>query len=174
MTGAMINGFSLKSVRTMETPEGLAVKANLFLNGRKLGEYWDAGGGTPYRFTPVAGISEERILMALRDFPPASDGESGFSVPWDIGILVDRIIRQNRLFRSYRKAASRNGYLVEADSEKRGRSVCYSIKNNTPDETAEKLIRQDLVRNYSSDEDFEIRVYHSEEDFIISDTEVNL
>lgn len=174
ITSAVINGFSLKGIQTMETPEGIATKATLCFNDKKIGDYWDAGDGIPYRFYPLKGISEERILEALQSFPPIKSEEFDFVVPWDISILVDKIILKTELLKKFRKASSNNGYLVEAASEKRGLSLCYTIKKSAEEETAVRLIKEDLLKNYSSIDDFEIRVYRSEDDFIISDTEVKL
>ena len=165
---ASVNGFTLKKVKRFFTQEGCYTSAVLCYRGKKIGDYVNEGRGVSYyHFLPAEGYSEERIMEVLLSFPMIVRYEHGKSYPpvfWDIGILVDGIIRQNSILKSFRKAQKNGNIIVVACSESFGKSFIFPVCSDLDDSQAIN-IAMELSEKYEPDiRDFSFKVYRKAEE----------
>lgn len=92
-----INGFTINAVKTLFGTDGYITRCNLLFNGKKVGEYFDPADGGPYDFTAANGFNAVAVERTVAAFPAFERdfgmGKEFSKVRWDIGILVDELLR---------------------------------------------------------------------------------
>ena len=172
---ASVNGFTLRNVRRMPSTDGIAISATLYFRDRKVGAYHDAGTGGYYSFFPVKGFIRENVEKALLSFPKIPSPFEGVPpLSWNIGILVEEIINRNETLRMFMKAKAEGKILAEAVSESCGMSLTVSLSPLNTDSEASERIMYHASRKFPKVNDFKVRVYRSEEEMDLCNTEVEL
>ena len=172
---ASVNGFTLGNIRRMPSTDGIAISATLYFRDRKVGAYHDAGTGGDYSFFPAKGFTREKVEKALLSFPKIPSPFEGVPpLSWNIGILVEEIINRNETLRMFMKAKAEGKILAEAVSESCGMSLTVSLSPLNTDSEASERIMYYASRKFPKVNDFKVRVYRSEEEMDICNTEVEL
>lgn len=172
---ASVNGFTLRNVRRMPSTDGIAISATLYFRDRKVGAYHDAGTGVDYSFFPANGFTKEKVEKALLSFPKIPSPFEGVPpLNWNIGILVEEIINRNETLRMFMRAKAEGKILAEAVSESCGMSLTVSLSPLNTDSEASERIMYYASRKFPKVNDFKVRVYRSEEEMDLCNTEVEL
>lgn len=164
---ADINGFTLKNVKQIPADDGYVTSAVLYYRGKKLGDYFYDGMGGLDQFSPAKGCSREWIEEYLRSYPKVECNDPEGPLPpvhWDIGILVSKIIWQNTVLKSFRKAQKKGRVLLEASSDIFGINVFYHVTPEQEDCKAMDSVRVLVEKEYPIVRDFSYTVYRKEEE----------
>lgn len=173
--GISINGFTLKNVKGMNTPDGMAVTADLYFRGRKAGEYFNAGDGGEYSFYPSEGFSQDGIEKALELFPKIKSAVEGLPpISWDIGILVEEMMNRTEVLKSFRKVRKNGKVLILMKSDRYGMYVMSPSDPMLSDEEAIASFRKSIEKSYHHVTDAVYEVIRDEEDLNVNDMEVIL
>lgn len=163
-----INGFSLSGLRTMPGMDGLVIKCNILLSGRKIGEFFDDGWGSGGSFAPCKGYKEELGLnqVLAQAFPPLEiEADSGWTaeklppVDMSISILVGKLVALEEDYKTFRKNGNMPFVVYRTDSRLAGG---YIIRFRHPAPSLEELLR--TVREHLGDVDI-VSAYNTLSDF---------
>ena len=172
---AGVNGFTLRNVRKAPSPDGYAISATLYFRDRKVGAYRDTGDGGDYNFYPAKGFTRSKVEEALGSFPKIPSPFEGVPpLSWNIGMLVEEIINRNEMLGMLMRAKAEGKILAEAVSESCGMSLTVSLSPLNTDSEASERIMYHASRKFPKVNDFKVRVYRSEEEMDLCNTEVEL
>ena len=134
-----LDGFTISRLEMMEGEDGYMIRCSLYRNSKKLGMFFDRGDGSEYSFYPEKGVSQKAIEDYLATLPMIEPTEEGFPpIHWNIGILVDELIRRKELESRIRKAAKAGKSLVSICDSRTGAEYQMTCNSKMTDEVLEK------------------------------------
>jgi hypothetical protein len=168
-----INGFSIRSVKTMPSEDGYAVYCKLYFNGKKVGDFVDKGDGGEYSFYADKPYSSSKIEQVVRSFPKIvrDYGFGLMEVEYSIGIMVDDLMTMKDIAKELKKLEGVGRDYVRIDDWKGGRHLSAEISSAMNDDEMEARLKADLKKRGM--EDFEIKRYRSLDDLCIQSIMVN-
>lgn len=131
-----INGFSIKSVKTMPSKDGYALYCKVYFNDKKIGDFVDKGDGGEYSFYADKPYSTSKIESVVRSFPPVVR-DYGFGLietEYSIGILVDDLLEMRETAKHVKKLEGTGRDYLRIDNWKSGRHLYAEIPSNMSDQ----------------------------------------
>jgi len=167
-----INGFSIRSAKTMPSEDGYALYCKLYFNGKKVGDFVDKGDGGEYSFYADKPYSSHKIESIVRSFPKIvrDYGFGQMEVEYNIGIMVDDLMEMKDIAKELKKFDGTGRDYVRIDDWKGGRHLSAEVVATLSDEEMAKRLKADLKKRGM--EEFEIRRYRSLDDLCVCNTAV--
>lgn len=169
-----INGFTANAVKEIQGTDGCVIRCNLLFNGRKVGEFFDPSNGRPYSFKASVGFRSSAIESTVASFPDLKtafgSGAECTAVRWDIGILVEELIRLKDMSNALAKAADRTMDLVTVDSLERNAEWMVQIPRSMTD--GEAAMEISMIMERMKIQNYEWKRYTESVDLCISNTQV--
>jgi serine protease inhibitor ecotin len=168
-----INGFSIKSVKTMPSEDGYAVYCKVYFNDKKIGDFVDKGDGGEYSFYADKPYSSCKIEQVVRSFPKIvrDYGFGLMEVEYSIGIMVDDLMEMKDIAKEVKKLEGTGRDYVRIDDWKGGRHLSAEVSATMSDEDMSERLKVDLAKRGMCE--FEIRRYRSLDDLYIQSIMVN-
>ena len=167
-----INGFSIRSVKSMPSEDGYAVCCNVYFNDRKIGDFVDKGDGSEYSFHAVKPYSSYKVEQIVRSFPKIvrDYGFGQMEVEYNIGMMVDDLMEMKDIARRLKKMEGTGRDYVRIDDWKGERHLSAEVSKAMSDEEMGKRLKMDLKKRGM--EEFEVKRYRSVDDLCIHNTMV--
>ena len=167
-----INGFSIRSVKSIPSEDGYAVCCNVYFNDRKIGDFVDKGDGSEYSFYADKPYSSYKVEQIVRSFPKIvrDYGFGRMEVEYSIGIMVDELMVMKDIARRLKKLEGTGRDYVRIDDWKGERHLSAEVSKAMSDEEMGKRLKMDLKKRGM--EEFEVKRYRSVDDLCIHNTMV--
>lgn len=168
-----INGFSIRSVKSMPSEDGYAVCCNVYFNDRKIGDFVDKGDGSEYSFHAVKPYSSYKVEQIVRSFPKIvrDYGFGQMEVEYNIGIMVDELMVMNDIARSLKKLEGTGMDYVRIDDWKDERHLSAEVSKAMSNEDLGERLKTNLKKGGM--EEFEVNRYRGMDDLCIHNTMVS-
>lgn len=165
-----INGFSIRSVKSMPSEDGYAVCCKVYFNDRKIGDFVDKGDGGEYSFYADKPYSSYNVEKVVRSFPKIvrDYGFGLMEVEYSIGIMVDDLMTMKGISKELKRLEGVGRDYVRIDDWKGGRHLSAEISSAMSDDEMEERLKADLKKRGM--EEFEIKRYRSLDDLCVVDT----
>ena len=162
-----INGFSIRSVKSMPSEDGYAVCCKIYFNDRKIGDFVDKGDGSEYSFHAGKPYSSYKVEQIVRSFPKIvrDYGFGQMEVEYNIGIMVDDLMVMNDIARRLKKMKGTGRDYVRIDDWKGERHLSAEVSKAMSDEEMAERLKADLKKRGM--EEFEVKRYRSVDDLCI-------
>ena len=169
-----INGFSIKSVKTMPSKDGYALYCKVYFNDRKIGDFVDKGDGSEYSFHACKPYSSYKIEQIVRSFSKIvrDYGFGQMEVEYNIGIMVDELMVMKNIARRLKKLEGTGRDYVRIDDWKGERHLSAEVSKAMNDEDLGKRLKTDLKKRGM--EEFEMKRYRSQDDIRIYDMQIDI
>jgi len=169
-----INGFSIKSVKTMPSEDGHALYCKVYFNDRKIGDFVDKGDGGEYSFYADKPYSSYKVEKVVRSFPKIvrDYGFGLMEVEYSIGIMVDDLMTMKDIAKELKKLEGVSRDYVRIDDWKGDRHLSAEISKSMSDEEMAERLKLDLKKRGM--EDFEMKRYRSMDDLCIHNTMIDI
>lgn len=127
-----INGFSVKSVKTMPAEDGYALSCDVYFGGKKIGHFLDKGDGGMYYFNAVAPYSTQKIESVIRTFPPVERdyGLGLMEVEYDMCQMVNELVEMGEIAKKVKNYELYGRDYVVIDCWKEGRHLTTHIRKD--------------------------------------------
>ena len=167
-----INGFSIRSVKSIPSEDGYAVYCKVYFNDRKIGDFVDKGDGSEYSFHADKPYSSYKVEQIVRSFPKIvrDYGFGRMEVEYSIGIMVDELMVMKDIARRLKKLEGTGRDYVRIDDWKGERHLSAEVSKAMSDEEMGKRLKMDLKKRGM--EEFEVKRYRSVDDLCIHNTMV--
>lgn len=165
-----INGFSIRSVKSMPSEDGYAVYCKVYFNDRKIGDFVDKGDGSEYSFHADPPYSRARIEDVIRSFPPTNRdyGLEPMKIPYDMNQMVNDLMEMKEIAKALKRLEGSGRDYVLIDEWKSNRHFNCTPSNTKSDDELSETLRIELSKKGLSS--YEIRRYISQEDVRIVNT----
>ena len=162
-----INGFSIRSVKSMPSEDGYAVCCKVYFNGRKIGDFVDKGDGSEYSFHADKPYSSYKVEQIVRSFPKIvrDYGFGQMEVEYNIGMMVDDLMEMKDIARRLKKLEGTGRDYVRIDDWKGERHLSAEVSKAMSDEEMVKRLNADLKKRGM--EEFELKRYRGMDDLCI-------
>lgn len=169
-----INGFSIRSVKSMPSEDGYAVYCKVYFNDRKIGDFVDKGDGSEYSFYADKPYSSYKVEQIVRSFPTIvrDYGFGQMEVEYSIGIMVDELMEMKDIARRLKKLEGTGRDYVSIDDWKGERHLSAEVSKAMNDDEMEARLRADLKKRGM--EEFEMKRYRSQDDIRIYDMQIDI
>lgn len=169
-----INGFSVKSVKTMPSEDGYALYCKVYFNDRKIGDFVDKGDGGEYSFYADKPYSSYKVEQVVRSFPKivCDYGFGLMEVEYSIGSMVDDLLVMKDIAKELKKLEGVGRDYVRIDDWKGGRHLSAEISSAMSDDEMEARLKADLKKRGM--EDFEMKRYRSLDDLRVHNTMIDI
>jgi len=147
-----LNGYTLKAVKTMETPDGIAYSGNIYFDGKKIGAAYNDGRGGMTDVSLIVGIPDRAAHNAVLT-------EN----------FVERLFALNdyeNMFRANTKGRPEKGMAFVTYSDPLGIDAFLCSKDATADEISAQVNKQKPGWEIGS-----VEIFRSLDDFIIDESQ---